>query len=116
VTSQYKCEQPCVAFKTAICARLTGCSGRFLACLSDCFDYEAVWKEKGESYAKKNRLRTKSAHCEKCSLHDMTSEKIEVQRKRVLKRTIDAITFLNEIKKRKEMRKLQEGRVEIAEK
>lgn len=110
MTSQrYKCEQPCIAFKAAICARLTGCSGRFLACLTECFDYEVVWKEKGEAYIKEHSLRANSEHCQKCSLSDMTVEKIDAQKKKVLKRVFDAISFLDEIKKRREMQLKQEG-------
>jgi hypothetical protein len=108
VNTQYKCEQPCVAFKTAICAQLTGCSGRFLVCLSECFDYESVWKEKGESYVKENHLRTNLNHCQKCSLFDMTPEKIETQEMKVLKRVLDAITLLDGIEARHKMQENQE--------
>lgn len=101
----YKCEQPCVALKAAVCARLTGCSGRFLVCLLECFDYESVWKDKGESYVKKNHFRTSASHCKKCSLFDMTPEKIEAQRSKVLKRIINAISFLDEIKAHRKMQK-----------
>lgn len=108
MSPQYKCEQPCVAFKTAICAQLTGCSGRFLACLTDCFDFESVWKEKGEAYARSHHLRTNASHCSKCSLHDMTAEKIEARRKGVLRRVFDAVEFLEAVRARREMRKGQE--------
>lgn len=39
----------------------------------------------------------------------MTVEKIDAQKKKVLKRVFDAISFLDEIKKRREMQLKQEG-------
>lgn len=75
--NQYKCEQPCVALKVAICARLTGCEGRFLGCLKDCFDYELVWKTKGQRYVEDRGIRARVSHCNSCSLSDMTNSIIE---------------------------------------
>jgi len=115
MSNPYKCEQPCLALKAAVCAQLTECSGRFLVCLSECFDYESVWKDKGEYYVKKNHFRTNAGHCKKCSLADMTPEKIEAQKSKVLNRILGAISYLNGIKRRKEIQERLKEWVETAE-
>jgi hypothetical protein len=88
--------------KVTVCALVTKCEWRFLACLKDCFHFEDVWEVSGKDFVTENHLRTKPAHCSSCSLSDFSDAKVDEARKSLTKRIRDSENFLHEMRKRQD--------------